>query len=179
MREIEIKARVANREHLITKLAENGVQLSAPIEQHDRVFAIPGASGGDDVPWLRIRTETKDGAHRHIFTLKRSVTGQLDSIEHETEIMNDTEMEKAILAMDLALFSDLTKTRQKAKIGDVEICVDHVEKLGDFIEAETLTNDTADVGGVCEAMWEIFAKLGVARADEVFEGYDVIMKNML
>ncbi len=179
MREIEIKARVQNRKNLIAKLREMDVMLGEPVSQHDRVFAKPNAKSGDVGPWLRIRTETKNGLAKHIFTLKKSVNNQLDSIEHETEIADDAEMGKAIFAMSYDLYSDLTKTRQKAKIGDVEICVDYVNGLGDFIEAETLTDNDANVAEICENMWGILNKFGVEKSDEVFEGYDVMMRNKM
>ncbi len=76
-----------------TILGVQGVILSDPVTQRDQVFGIEGANGGDGQsrPWLRIRTETKGDTIKQIFTLKKSVTSQLDSIEHETEIADEKE----------------------------------------------------------------------------------------
>lgn len=181
MREIEIKATISSTQSIIDILTEQGVSVTAPVTQHDRVY---GEAGGDDAanntaPWLRIRTETKNGATKHIFTLKRSVTNQMDSIEHETEVADPVELEGIIAQLSFEPYSDLTKTRQKAMMGDIAICLDTVEGLGTFIEAEKLTADDADYDSVLRELWAVFESLGINHEDEVVDGYDVLMNKKL
>jgi adenylate cyclase class 2 len=180
MREIEIKARVVDKARLLDAIAGQNIVLSAPITQRDRVFGITGEDGGGEnsLAWLRIRTETKGDKTIQIFTLKRSVTNQMDSIEHETEVADEAELEKIILQLGFSPYSDLTKTRQKAKLGEIELCFDTVEGLGEFIEAEKLVADDADYDEVAEELWELLEKLDIARSDHVTDGYDVLMKKM-
>lgn len=178
MREIEIKVRVHDKSKLLTLLAEGGVVLSHPVTHHDRVFGpngVDGDDGGNSAPWLRIRTEIKDGQARHIFTLKKSITNQMDSIEHETEVADDQELAKIIEYINFVPYSDLTKTRQKAQVGEIEVCVDTVDGLGDFIEAEILTDEAADYESVAATLWVFLEQFGVLRADHVEEGYDVLL----
>jgi len=178
MREIEIKARVASKQSLLQTLADQNVVLSEPVTQRDRVFGRVGVDGGSDnsAPWLRIRTETKQGEVKQIFTLKKSVTNQMDSIEHETEVADADELAKIIEHMDFTPYSDLTKTRQKAQDGVIEICVDTVEGLGDFIEVEKLTEEDVDYEAVIAELWTVLEKYDVRREDEVTDGYDVLMR---
>ena len=173
MREIEIKAKVADKSLLVANITRAGIQLSKPIKQHDVVYGVKGVA--DNAPesiWLRIRTENDA---KTIFTLKKQHSGGLDSIEHETEVSDSSELASIISVLGFTLYSDLTKTRQKAKYNTIEICVDEVEGLGVFIEAEKLTDESADGHTVVEALWAELEKLGVNRADEVFEGYDVLV----
>ena len=182
MREIEIKARVADKAKLVGILAEHGVTLTPPMTQHDRVYGVRGVSGASEnsEPWLRIRQETAAGATTNYFTLKRSVTNQLDSIEHEVTVGDAEELERLILALDFVPYSDLTKIRQKAHLTDaIEICVDTVEPLGDFIEAEMLCADDADPEKVVAQLWDILAPYGVTREAAVTDGYDVLMNKYL
>jgi len=182
MREIEIKARVKDRVSLLATLKTNGVELSEPITQRDRVFGLQGVDGGDDTndaSWLRIRIETKNGTTKQIFTLKKSVTNQMDSIEHETEIADGAELEQIIKHLNFLPYSDLTKTRQKAAHGELEICVDTVEGLGDFIEVEKLTSEDADYAQVAEELWQVLESFGVQRHDHVTDGYDVMMRRKM
>lgn len=179
MREIEIKARVENKTSILNILQENGIKLSSPIVQRDQVFGLPSVDGGDDTngaPWLRIRTETRNGKTLQIFTLKKSVTNQMDSIEHETEIHNPVELAAIIGHLGFEPYSDLTKTRQKAKQGEIEICVDTVDKLGNFIEVEKLTEDTADYDSVAAELWRLLESFGVKKSAQVTDGYDVLMR---
>jgi len=177
MREIEIKASVSNKQALVNILRDKGVELSPPITQRDQVFGRLGVLGGsnNDAPWLRIRSETKNGNTVQIFTLKKSVTNQLDSIEHETEIADDKELAQIITHLGFESYSDLTKTRQKAQLGDIEICVDTVDGLGDFIEVEKLTGEDANYDEVAAELWEVLERFGVNRSDQVTDGYDVLM----
>lgn len=182
MREIEIKARVSGKASLLVKLEASGIQLSEPITQRDRVFGLQGVDGGDDTngaPWLRIRTETKSGTTKQIFTLKKSVTNQMDSIEHETEVSDEKELEQIIKHLNFLPYSDLTKTRQKAAHGELEICVDTVEGLGDFIEVEKLTSEDADYAEIAEELWQVLESFGVQRHDHVTDGYDVMMRRKM
>lgn len=181
MREIEIKATIDSIQSVADILRSKGASVSPPVIQHDRVYGPVGVDGTQDntAPWLRIRTETKANETKHIFTLKKSITNQLDSIEQETEIANDDELESIIAHLSFELFSDLTKTRQKAQLGEIEICLDAVKDLGVFIEAEKLTVDNVEYQEVVDELWGVFESLGISRADEVTDGYDVLMNKKL
>jgi adenylate cyclase class 2 len=178
MREIEIKARIANKSDLLARLSRLNMTVSDPVTQHDLVFGLPGEGGGGNnvAPWLRIRTETKNGKQTQIFTLKKSVTNQMDSIEHETEIMDAAELAKIIHHIGFMPYSDSTKTRQKAREGEIEICIDTVEGLGDFVEVEMLTDEEVDYDAVIEELWATLKRLGISRNDEITEGYDVLIR---
>lgn len=172
MREIEIKARVSNKGALQKALIDKRIKLSDPVEQHDVVYYIKGTKDNTpDSVWLRLRTEDKT---KTILTLKKQHRGGLDSIEHETVVADAGETESIINALGFTLYSDLTKTRQKGKVGDVEICLDEVQNLGTFIEAEKLTDLDADGKRIESELWNIFDDLGISKADGVLEGYDVL-----
>jgi len=174
MREIEIKARVAKPAELHKRLSALDVVLNPPKKQHDIVYSLPGAQDNQpEANWLRIRIENDT---TNIFTLKRSVSGELDSIEHEVTFDDVDELTKIIGYLGYELFSDLTKIRRKAKYGDIEICVDELPGLGNFIEVEKLCEEDADYASVAAELWQLFSKLGITRADEETHGYDVLMR---
>lgn len=75
-------------------------------------------------------------------------------------------------------FSDLSKTRQTGKLDDIEVCIDSVESLGDFMELERLADENADPAVITDDLWRIMAELGVSRQDEVTDGYDILMKKL-
>ncbi len=185
MREIEIKVRLQDKEGLLAALAAKGVVLSEPVHQRDQVFGLPGEAGGDGntAPWLRVRTEThgqgENETKRTLFTLKRSVTGQLDSIEHETEVGDPDVMIAIVKELGFVSFSDVSKTRQTGKLNDVEVCIDSVEGLGDFMELEQLADEGADPVTIVNGLWREMAELGISsRHDEVTDGYDILMKKL-
>lgn len=179
MREIEVKAQVVDFDSVRAALEQRAIQLSDPVTQHDVVWGKPGVTGYNGDPWLRLRTESISGETRHIFTLKRSVTGQLDSIEHETEVADPSAIAAIALELGFVQYVAITKTRQKAYLGDTELCLDSVENLGDYIEAEKLTEETADFDEITDELWTLLEGLGVSRDDQVTDGYDTLMNKKL
>jgi adenylate cyclase class 2 len=174
MREIEIKARVRDEQATLRKIAELGIELGKTKKHHDVVFCRPGQKDYEpDSVWLRIRTENDQTV---IWTLKKDTGRRLDSIEHEVEVSDGEELETMLRLMGLELYSDLTKTRRKAKYGDIEICLDEVEGLGTFIEAEKITPNDAEPEPVRRVLWDLLARLGIKPEDESSEGYDVMLK---
>lgn len=179
MREIEIKARVRQPQQLRAALAAAGIPLGRPRTQHDVVYGPPEARDGPHANWLRIRTETAGGTKRIIFTLKRSMTGQLDSIEHEVLVDDADKLAAIIGCLGYTLYSDLTKTRRQGHTGTVELCLDELPGLGTFIEAEQLCEETADPVSIRTALWQLLAPFGITSADEETDGYDVLMRKQL
>jgi adenylate cyclase, class 2 len=175
MREIEIKARVGDKGKLVAKLAALGIVLGEPKTQHDVVFCRPGQKDYEKGSiWLRIRTEN---GKKVTWTMKVDTGRKLDSIEHEVEVSDGAELEAMLRCLGNELYSDLTKTRQKAKYGDIEVCVDDVAGLGTFIEAEKLCTDhSADYEQVAGELWAFFAELGIGKAHEESFGYDVLLR---
>lgn len=176
MREIEVKAKVKNIEQLITTLEAASVKLSVPLKQRDIVYAEPGAiSNQPGYNYVRVRIENDDKA---ILTLKQTVK-DLDKIELETEISDADQMLKILQMMRYELFNDLTKIRRKAKIGAIELCVDEVENLGTFIEAEKLCADDVDGDAVRNELWRLLEQFAISKKDEVTKGYDILMREKL
>lgn len=175
MREIEVKAWVRDEASLRVALESKGIILGKPVRQRDEVYGTPGAYGGGGFTWLRIRTENDN---KYIFTLKRTVTSGLDSIEHETEVADATELKLIFGELGYEPFTDITKTRQKAKYGEIEICLDIVDELGLFIEAERICEHETDKDAVIADLWDLLSSLGILREDEAFKGYDLLIEEL-
>lgn len=180
MREIEVKVRLHDIEDALEKLVRAGVVVGKPKEQHDVVYCLPedkNKANDPNVNWLRIRTQDKT---KVFFTLKRSVSGSLDSIEHETGVEKGEELEAMLLYMGYAVYSDLVKIRRTARYDDtIEICVDEVPPLGAFIELEQLCEDDADGGEVEARLLAVLDKLGITYESRIARGYDELMNEYL
>jgi adenylate cyclase, class 2 len=172
MREIEVKLQVKDKQKLLENLQKKGIILGESLTQHDEVF---GEKDWQENPlskaWLRIRTQNENTIY---FTFKRSVVGHLDSIEHEVQVDNKHELKALIMELGFVPYSDLTKMRQKAQYGEMEICVDEIPSLGVFIEVEMLMDIASDHDKVVDEIWHFILSLGLSKEDEVHEGYDVL-----
>jgi adenylate cyclase class 2 len=173
MKEIEVKAKVKNKEMLVKALTMLGCELSAPITQGDTCYA----KNADTLEayftndhFLRIR-KTNDGTY--IFTVKQPMKQALSKIEHETQIMNPIELEHALFLMGYKKANSVEKSRQIAHYKDYEICFDEVKDLGSFIEVEKFSEENPD--HIREELFNFLISLGVSKEDEVNEGYDILI----
>lgn len=180
MREIEVKVRLSDPQQALAALEQAGIVLSAPKEHHDVVYCLPEDMHKEQDPsvnWLRIRTEDKSTVY---FTLKRSVQGSLDSIEHETTVADGAELETILQYMGYGVYSDLVKIRRKGRYGDaVEVCLDEVPPLGTFIELEMLCDDDVDGSAIEAELMSILDKIGIDYDERMLRGYDVLMNQYL
>lgn len=177
MREIEIKAKLLDKPGVEQRLKKLNIALDEAKTHHDVVFCKPGQKDYEvGSIWLRIRTEN---GNKVTWTLKADTGRKLDSIEHELEVSDGVELEKMLRLMGYALYSDITKTRRKAQHGKIEICLDDVQGLGEFIEVEMLLDDhEANYEDVTEELWALLDDLGIAREDQEFHGYDVQLRKL-
>jgi len=176
MREIEVKARVKSADDVLKAAESLGMKFGKPIEQFDTTYEnnLPN----DDPNWNIFRIRKQDG--RHILTMKHHASSQSrDNYEYETLVEDEKEMVKILNRLGFEHSIDLHKVRRTTKYKDVEICLDEVDDLGTFVEAEKLTDDIADVEQIQNELWNLLAKLGAKRSDRVFNGYDTLMAQLL
>ncbi len=172
-REIEVKVRAKNLNEVEGKLREAGCKLSTPIHQHDVIYSYgTGTSAWEEAKegdiTLRIRREDGEA----MFNLKEQRSSESDNIEYETRVDDPEAMHKILLTLRWTPQVEVKKVRRKGKLGEYEICLDEVEKLGDYVELEKLTADNANPDEVREELFKALGELGFSRTDEEVLGYD-------
>ena len=173
MQEIEVKARLRDRDTVMQRLASLGCAFKDPIEQEDAVYVEKTGSLEiflSNKVFLRIRVN--DGSEVILTAKKR--TGPLVAIEYETTVASKEEVRQILLLMGYQEAVRVHKVRVTTEYQGCEICVDEVEGLGSFIEMEKLTED-GDAEKIQEELFGFFASLGIVEADRVTKGYDLLM----
>lgn len=176
MYEVEVKARLRNREEVIQKLSKLGCEFFPELHQIDNIYTpdegiFPPPKG---VPVLRIRQQ--NGIY--ILTLKVNQSSRQDCIEHELEIENKEEMEKIIKILGFRDDVTVDKVRIKTKYKDMEIVLDTVKDLGEFVEAEKITNESDPMlrNKIQEELYTFLETLGISKEDRVIDGkYDIML----
>ena len=179
MHEIEVKARVRDKEALLRALGERGVVLSEPVTEDDTLYALEVGdmkSYNQNANFLRLRVRS-DG--KTIFTLKHHPDrheGRADSmpLEHETTVGSRDEIEHMLLLMGYHEAVRVLKSRQKGTLGKWEVCVDEVEGLGSFMELEELAGPD-EVARVLAEMLAMYEELGIAKEDTYADRYDIAL----
>ncbi len=182
MNEIEVKAKLKDREKLISHLQNN-----IGVEFHDTKYQKDVAFWPNDIKdisthalgrnFLRIREQETNGLKKVIFTLKQPQTNQTDCIENEIEIKESDieEMRSIINSLGYYEYVTIEKTRVTAKIRDIEICIDEVTNLGSYIELEKFApGDQAET--VQKELYSMLESWGINKEDYVYDGYDVLVR---
>ncbi len=182
MYEVEVKARLNNREEVIKKLESLGCKFSEELHQIDRVFipkdvAFPPAIDSG-VGVLRVRKSND----KYIFTLKVQQGSRQDSIEKELEISDGDMMVEILKLLNYQEVPTVDKKRIKTNFNDIEIVLDTVKELGEFVEAEKIVThvDKEDRKKIQDELMNFLVGLGVKKEDQVIDGkYDIMLYEKL
>ena len=176
MYEVEVKAHLRNREDVLNKLKDFGCIFSAELHQVDHIFTpesevFPPPIGG---PVLRVRYQND----KFIFTLKINQSSRQDCIEKELEIKDGEKMIEIIKLIGYKPAPVVDKRRIKTNYKGMEIVLDTVENLGEFIEAEKIvTENNPEIRQKIQVeLMEFLGELGVKKEDQVIDGkYDIML----
>jgi len=183
MNEIEVKAKLKDKEKAIKILKEMGAEFLDTKIQKDATFWPNELKNNEEhhplkTNFMRIREQESNGIKKVIFTLKQPQTNQTDCIEHEIEIDEEDIPElKSIISM-LGYYEYITieKKRIIVKIKDIEVCIDDVLNLGSYIELEKFA-PAEESEKIQEELYSILESLGVQKEDWVYDGYDILVRN--
>jgi len=158
MQNLEIKARVADREALLRRIALSGARHQWTRRMRDTFFAVPRG-------WLKLREAEGAGAELIAYERPGTADGPRAS-EYEVVAVSDPRaLERALLRV---LPRDRVVAKERALFlhGATRIHVDRVESLGDFVELETVltTQSPAAAHAECAAL---MAALAIAAEDLV------------
>jgi adenylate cyclase class 2 len=170
MREIEVKYRVDDLEGVLAALRSRGIEVSDPVRQDDQAYAPAGWQFGDGklgVSFLRLRTVSG----RHYFTLKQPVDNDQACLEYETEVAGREAVHHVALHMGYRPTVRIVKVRRTASVDGCSLCIDDLEGVGGFVEAERMVPDGADAQAVQAGLAALVDSLGAAvvRTTETYD----------
>lgn len=176
MYEVEVKSKLNNRDGVVKKLEDLGCKFGEELHQVDYIF-IPNNVDFPppyEVPVLRVRKQN----NKCIFTMKISQTSRQDVIERELEISDGDKMIEVLGLIGYKQVPVVDKKRIKTTYQDMEIVLDVVKDLGEFIEVEKIvTNvDPSERIKIQSELLDFLEQIGVSREDQVVNGkYDIML----
>jgi len=180
MYEVEVKARLRNRKSVLNKLKALGCKFSKELHQIDHIFAPEGNPFPlpFEIPILRVRKSND----QYFFTLKISQSSRQDCIEKEMKIVEGEKMMEILKLIKYKEFALVDKKRIKTKYKGIEIVLDKVKNLGEFIEAEKIVihENREDRKKVQSELLDFLETIGVSKKDQVIDGkYDIMLYEKL
>jgi adenylate cyclase class 2 len=176
MYEVEVKAKLKDRQAVMKKLEGFGCKFSEELHQIDHVYFPEGFTFPPPIGTgiLRVRRQND----KYFFTLKISQSGRQDSIEREMEINDGEMMVEIIKLLKYQEAPTVDKKRTKTKYKDMMIELDEVKELGEFIEVEKIVTHTDPEvrKNIQKELCEFLETLGVAKEDLLVNAkYDIML----
>ena len=177
MYKVEVKAHLKNRKEVIKKLRIFGCKFSKELHQVDYIFAPKGTPYpllplGTTV--LRVRKQN----NVYFLTLKIPQSSHQDCVEREAEIKDGAMVVEIFKLMGWKNLPTVDKRRIKTKFKGIEIVLDKVKHLGEFIEAEKIVKHKKheDRKKIQEELFNFLETLGISKKDRVIDGkYDIML----
>lgn len=171
--EVEKKFAVVDPAPLKARLAELGVQPSAPVRQVDTYYNAPHRDFlGTEVvsEWLRIRTDDRGDSLNFKRFHPLETVAKTHADEFETGVDDVEAVRRLLQALGFRPMVTVEKTRVAYRLPDVEVAFDHVAGAGDFVEFE-YKGAADDVADATRRLDRVIASLGVTLGAPVDRGY--------
>lgn len=158
MLEVEIKAYCDDLDGAERTVIALGGKKIRSRDEKDVYFNHPSRDFKITDEALRIRV----AGNKKILTYKGPKIGEKSKtrFEHETSIEDAVAMTDILLRLGFTVVEEVLKERTIFILEDIEICLDRVAGLGDFIELEKKDNDQAMSE---QALFALAEKLGLSR----------------
>jgi adenylate cyclase class 2 len=168
MLEVEQKFRVADIEAIAAKLAERGARLNDAQAQVDRYFNHPARDFAQTDEALRIRQV----GEQNFITYKGPKLDATTKTRREIEVpiaagpATADQFAAVFIALDFRPVAEVRKRRRKTTLEragrTIEVVLDQVESVGDYVELESIADET-DAESVKHTIASLAAELGLTQ----------------
>ncbi len=166
-RNVEIKARLKNRDAVLAVLAGLSDRPPETIKQHDYFFQCDDA---------RLKLRVFESGHGELIRYEREDRASARCSQYQIVRTPDPFILLDILTQTLGRSGEVKKTRVLYMIGQTRVHMDQVEGLGDFLELEVvLRPEQSEVEGqrIAEHLQH---ELGIGKDQFVAEAYVDLLK---
>ncbi len=167
MIEVEIKARAATGE-LAEELKRRGAAFEKTVVQSDTYYNAPHRDFAETDEAVRLREQ--NGTAYLTYKGKKLDAKSKTRKEVEVGVSDRAKMEDILLSLGFRKTLDVAKTRSIYHYRGVEICLDRIEGLGEFVELESMAETTAEIPKKRDELIALMHELGIA-GEQIRESY--------
>ncbi len=167
MIEVEVKVK-ADHDKALSILMKIGAIKIKVENQSDTYFTAPHRDFTKTDEVLRIRS-LEDQA---VLTYKGPKLDGVSKTREELETPVDGITAKRVLhALGFSEAGIVSKIRQVFKVGDIIVCLDAVENLGQFLEVEIITKSEKYIESSRQKLFEFLKQFGFEEKDSIRKSY--------
>lgn len=173
MREIELKFKVDDLDSFIEKLEKLGCSLSDVVYQNDTIYVenLDNIESVEGSIWLRVR-KLNDKIEMN---LKKQAVKKSESQEIEFEVSDYEKANNFLKTLGYKEWVRVNKKRRYSKYLNANICIDEVERLGNFVEIEYLIAEEDKKINYEDELLQIATELGIDISKRVNSHYDTMI----
>lgn len=167
MIEVEVKARAAHSR--VRPVLENiGAKKLGIEEQFDTYFSSPYRDFSKTDEALRIRVLNGEA----VLTYKGKKLDRVSKTRAEFETpVDETSTTKILHALGFSEAGEVRKKREVFEAGDITVCLDSVEDLGEFLEVEIMAEDGNQLEALREHLFDFLKQFGIEKEDSIQTSY--------
>ncbi|WP_440947019.1 class IV adenylate cyclase [Methanosarcina sp. T3] len=173
MIEVEVKVRADHSKirPLLEKIGANKIGVE---EQSDTYFAAPYRDFAKTDEALRIRSL----GGKAVLTYKGPKLDKVSKTREELETPVDEAITAKIFrALDFSEAGAVRKKREIFRAGEITVCLDAVEGLGEFLEVEIDVEEEKYLESSREQLFKFLAQFGVDERDSIRTSYlEMVLK---
>lgn len=140
MLEVEAKIRIDSTETIRSRLTDKGAEFDKKTRQTDTYFNSPLRDFAESDEALRIRDE--DGFSEITYKgPKIKGTGAKAREEFNVEVSNPEDLARILARIGFFKSAEVLKTREEFEFMGTKVALDRVDKLGEFVEIEVVTEE--------------------------------------
>jgi adenylate cyclase, class 2 len=170
MQTVEVRAKIREMHTLHKALRDRGITFNDPSLQRDTLYIHADWNGAWKDPGqiiLHIREQTG----RAVLTSER-----YGKIEHETAVASPKETAQILSLIGFRPFLEIKKYRQTARFNTMEIRLDVVEELGDYIQVEVPLKNEKEVENIQAELYGFLESIGISREDVEKQEYAALIR---
>lgn len=182
MTEVEIKLPIQNTKDIISELISMGFKHERTMVETDIYFDNAHEQIRRNGEALRIRQicNAEDGKTESVITFKGKKLDRISMTRQELET-GISDGETGIRILSVLGFSPVSpkvvKTRQSYHRNEMTACIDCVQDLGDFLELEIVTEESADKEMALSKIEVMLNQLGFQWKDTTRTSYLSMLQN--
>ncbi|MHA1409267.1 MAG: class IV adenylate cyclase [Candidatus Odinarchaeia archaeon] len=169
MIEVEVKIKLDDKNRFLENIKKFGaIKLQSQVEE-DIYFQHPLRDFSKTDEALRIRKV--DG--KFTLTYKGPKLGEMTKTREEINVyIEDGErMKNLLVKLGFKHLQKITKKREIYRLGEIEIFVDHVDGLGDYVEFEILTTDKNEISLNEKKIFNLLSQVGLGDEKLITKSY--------
>ncbi len=178
--EIELKFPLLNKDLVEGQLNAKATFIKESF-QHDVYFNPPHkdfVKNMDNVcEWFRLRLSGDSVQMNYKDWQPHDAKLKTHCIEYEANADSYDQLSKILHALNFEKLIEVKKTRKVWNLGDVEVSVDSVEGLGEFIEVE-YKGKREDIESVRSYLHEVISKIGAETSTLDVKGYPFLLLDL-